>query len=396
MNTRTFRLALLVLLVQAPPCLADDREWSGSVRMLVESASSNSDGVLAPANKLLQAGSDDFEQELSLKGRTGPFLAQTTLTHSHSRPGEEKTRGLINELHWSGKADDWHFTIGKKIVSWDVGQGFRPLDVIQQEDRRTLYGSTLEGVPVMMAERYGDDSAWSLVLANPHRDTEADGRDEAAAALRYFLRRGNTDWHAVARWGRHTGARAGLAIARIVTDAVEIHASVLRAEKLDRYVEKDSSPRIKAGYGGWQSLIGLGWTSENQLSLMMEYWHDSRAPSKERWRQWLNQAASLPVNLPCDTRIGQLADSAKPLTSTNLQRDNVLFRASWTDNRWTPSVDMLYMPADHGRITTISLGWQGDVLGIEGGWRSFDGPRTAIAHNLPDQSRAYFWVKYPF
>lgn len=394
MNPRTFRLALLVLLVQAPLCLAEDGEWSGSVRMLVESASSNSDGVLAPANKLLQAGSDDIEQELSLKSRKGPLLAQATLTHSHLRPGEEKTRGLINELHWSGKADYWHFTIGKKIVSWDVGQGFRPLDVIQQENRRALYGSTLEGVPMAMAERYGHDSAWSLVLANPHRDTEANNRDEAAAALRYFLRRGNTDWHAVARWGRRTGAKAGLAIASIVTDAVEIHASALRAEKLDRYVEEDGLYTLTTAQGGWQSLLGLGWTSEKQLSLMMEYWHDSRAPSKEDWRVWRTRADSLPAASPGYAL--RLAGSATPLAGANLQRDNVLLRASWTDNRWTPTVDMLYMPADHGRITTLALGWQGDVLGIEGGWRSFGGPRTAIAHNLPDQSRAYLWVKYPF
>jgi hypothetical protein len=394
----TFRRAalLLSLALTTLPCLAGDCDGSGSVRLLAEAASSNPGGVLAPANARLQAGSEKIEEELSLKGRKGLFQAQATITHARSSPGEEQTRGLINELNWSGKAEDWHITVGKKIVSWDVGQGFRPLDVIQQENRRTLYGSTLEGVRVAMAERYRGDSAWSLVLANPLKNAEASGPEESAAALHYFLRQGSTDAHAVARWGRRTGAQAGLAIASVLTDSLEIHASVLRAEKLDRYVETGGLYALKTAEGGWQSLLGLSWTSEQQLSLMAEYWHDSRAPSREEWKIWRDRLESLPDNLPGEARIGRLASSATPLASTNLQQDNVLLRAAWTDTRWSPALDMLYMPADHGRIITFSLAWQGDVLSVEGGWRHYAGPSTAIADNLPDKSKAYFWIKYPF
>ncbi|WP_417069535.1 hypothetical protein [Niveibacterium terrae] len=387
---------LLSLALTALPCLAGDGDGSGSVRLLAESASSNHSGVLAPANAQLQAGSETLEEELSLKGRKGQFQAQATITHARSSPGEEQTRGLINELNWSGKTEDWHFTVGKKIVSWDVGQGFRPLDVIQQENRRTLYGSTLEGVRVAMAERYSGDSAWSLVLANPLKSAGAAGPEESAVALRYFLRRGSSDAHAVARWGRRTGAQAGLAIASVITDSLEIHASALRAEKLDRYVEEGGLYAQKTTEGGWQSLLGTSWTSENQLSLMAEYWHDSRAPSRQEWKNWRNRIESLPTNLPADAHIGQLANSATTLASTNLQRDNVLLRAAWTDTRWSPALDMLYMPADHGRITTISLAWQGDELSVEGGWRRYAGPGSAIADNLPDKSKAYLWIKYPF
>jgi len=383
-------------ILATPLAWAEDYDWSGSVRMLSESDNSNRDGLLAPARPRMQAGRDSLREELSLKGRAGPLQAQATLTQSQSRPGGADTQSLFNELYWSGQAQDWHFTLGKKIVSWDVGQGFRPLDIIQQENRRTLYGSTLEGVRVMMAEHYTADTAWSAVLANPLKSSDTNGRDESQVALRYYQRQGDTDWHAVARWGRHTGAHAGLAYARVLGEATEVHASVLRAEKLEHYQESAQGYTLQAGKGGWRSLVGASWTGENQFSLLAEYWHDARAPSSADWRRWQERLHAVPDWLNADARSGLIANLATPTTSTNLRQDNVLLRLSWSDTRWSPALDLLYAPVDHGRISTLSLAWQGDVWSAEGGWRRFDGPRDALARNLPNRNLLYAWIKYPF
>jgi len=399
MKPRFATLKLLALLGLALPALharAEDTDWSGSWRAIGESARANHDGVLAPANTRMNAGRDSLRGELALKARSGPWQGQATLTQSQQQPGGSLTQSLINEAYWSGQAADWHFTLGKKIVSWDVGQGFRPLDVIQQENRRTLNGATLEGVRVAMAERYAGDAALSLVIANPLKPQHASGRDEAAAALRYYLRRGNTDWHAVARWGRDTGARAGLAVASVVSDALEVHASLARAESLQRYVDDGSNYHLQTGKGGWQGLAGLSWTSESQITLMTEYWHDSRALRSADWRTWQARTKGIPAWLPTDARSGMLADLAPPFGNANLRRDNVLLRAAWSDARWSPAADMVYTPADHGRVTTVSLAWQGDVFSMEGGYRRFDGPGSATVCNLPDRDRFYLWAKYPF
>ncbi|WP_033407998.1 hypothetical protein [Uliginosibacterium gangwonense] len=386
----------IALLLATPPVWAENFDWSGSLRMLSESDNSNRNGLLAPARERMQAGKDSLREEFSLKGRAGPVQAQATLTQTQSRPGGSNTQSLFNELYWSGQAQDWHFTLGKKIVSWDVGQGFRPLDVIQQENRRVLYGATLEGVRVAMAERYTGESAWSMVLANPFKDQQASAQNEAAAAVRYYLRQGSSDWHVVTRWGRQTGAEAGMAWAMVINDSIEVHASALRAEKLMHFQENGMGYAQTVGQGGWQSLLGGSWTGDNQLGVLAEYWHDNRAPSAADWRRWRERIQSVPEWLGHSAQSGMVANLAAPTTSTNLQQDNLLLRVSWTDARWSPALDVLYTPRDHGRITTLSLNWQGDVWSVEGGWRQFDGPREAIARNLPNRSLLYAWVKYPF
>ena len=246
------RLLPLTLALVSGACLALETEFSGSVRTIGESSRANSDGLLALSNSKTNAGQESLRGEFSLKGRAGPFRAEATLLQSENHHGLNKTESLFNELYWSGQAADWHFTVGKKIVSWDVGQGFRPLDVIQQENRRTLYGSTLEGVRVAMAEKYIGDEAWSIVLANPMKNCQASGQNEAAAALRYYLRQGSTDWHAVARWGLRTGNRGGLAFSSVIGDSLEIHASALYAQRLDRFMEDGNQYSLQTGAGGWQ------------------------------------------------------------------------------------------------------------------------------------------------
>ena len=393
---RLARLTPLALALACTTATAVETELSGAVRVLGERADANRTGLLAPANTLTQAGQDSLRGELSLKGRAGPIRAEATLLQSQNHPGKDLTESQVNELYWTGQASDWHFTVGKKIVSWDVGQGFRPLDVIQQENRRALYGATLEGVRVVMAERYVGDAAWSVVLANPLKDDRAHGQEESAAALRYYRHSGRADWHAVARWGRQTGNRGGAALSWVVSDSLELHGSLLYAQHLERVRAEGQAYTLRTGEGGWQSALGLNWTGENQLSLIAEFWHDSRSLRSAEWHAWRDQATNVPPWLPADARMGHLAMLASAFGNPNLRRDNLLLRAAWTNNVWSPAVDMVYTPADRGRITTVSLAWQGNVLRVEGGYRRFDGPHSAIARNLPDRNRAYLWIKYPF
>lgn len=165
---------------------------------------------------------------------------------------------------------------------------------------------------------------------------------------------------------------------------------------LERVRAEGQAYTLRTGEGGWQSALGLNWTGENQLSLIAEFWHDSRSLRSAEWHAWRDQATNVPPWLPADARMGHLAMLASAFGNPNLKRDNLLLRAAWTNNVWSPAVNMVYTPADRGRITTVSLAWQGNVLRVEGGYRRFDGPHSAIARNLPDRNRAYLWIKYPF
>src|ERR1035438_1910937 len=59
-------------------------------------------------------------------------------------------------------------------MSWGVGFGFRPLDVVQRENRRGVNLPPLVGVPVLAVERFTTDAAWTLALTSPGQGAGSD------------------------------------------------------------------------------------------------------------------------------------------------------------------------------------------------------------------------------
>lgn len=347
-------------------------ELSGTLRATGEWRAANDSGVLAPAAARLGSGDDLITSDFELRGAAGPVAGVVTLQHVAAEHREADASAILNELHASADLAGWYLTAGKKIVSWDVGYAFRPLDVIQQEDRRRLVPTTLEGIAVLMAERFHDDAAWSVVVANPGASREELGRDEPAVAARAYWRVGAADWHAVARHGTRSGSRVGGAFALVAGESVELHASALY------------------GDNGWQALAGVSWTSRSKVSLLLEIWHDGRAWSQDQWREWqgkarhLSEAAVVPA-----LRAGAIARQARALGVTSLHRDNVLARIAWSGDSFYPSADVLYTPADRGAIATARLEWRGERTAIEAGWRYCFGPADSMARQLPFSDVAF-------
>ena len=371
-------------------------ELSGTLRATPEWRGANDRGVLAPAAARLGSGDDVVTTDFELRGAIGPLTGVGTLRHvaAEHRPPEEF--GILNELHAGAEVDGWYLTAGKKIVSWDVGYAFRPLDVIQQEDRRRLVSTTLEGIPVLLAERFGADSAWTLVVANPGESPRTFGRDESAAAVRGYWRLGRVDWHAVARHGERTGWRVGAALAFVASESLELHASLLRAERLER-LEGVESPQQPVTYiasvaeGGWQALAGVSWTGLNRVSVLLELWRDDGAWTREDWSEWQSATRRLnEIALPTALREGAVATQAGALGMNSLHRDNALIRVAYAGDAFYPSADMLYTPADGGVIATARLVWRGGRTEVEAGWRACFGPILRSRGSCPSRTSHFF------
>lgn len=60
------------------------------------------------------------------------------------------------------------------------------------------------------------------------------GAQEPALAARVYRRDGAVDWHGFARAGAHTGASVGFAVAWVASEALELHSSWRRSERVDR------------------------------------------------------------------------------------------------------------------------------------------------------------------
>jgi hypothetical protein len=155
---RRIGAAALCLMGLASSAGAAEVAGSGEVRLQGETTSVNDAGPLAAANALVPgivpiAGSG-LRLEAELRGSwhpaaTRPWLssldADVLLAANRPQGGPTDNASRINELHAASDFGAWQLDAGKKIVSWGVGYGFRPNDVVQQERRRTLLPQTPEG-----------------------------------------------------------------------------------------------------------------------------------------------------------------------------------------------------------------------------------------------------------
>jgi hypothetical protein len=303
----------------------------------------------------------------------------------------------VNELNAAVDLGAWQLVAGKKVVGWDVGHGFRPNDVVQQEARRTLLSTTPEGRPLLQLEHFGAESALSLVWVNPQRvgsdDDASRGAAESALALRAYRRFGALDAFGFARLGAHTGASAGAALSWVATDAIEVHASARLLQRHDGWRAASEAGDAPAAANPWrqatlggtaQWLLGGTWTGELQQSVMLEYWHDGTALPDREWDAWGQRNRALAAAPgPAIRGAANLAWQATPFTASSLRQDNLFVRLSWQPERWQLSADTLYTPADHGRLHTLAAQWQGERWRLNAAWRMAAGPADALIKQLP-------------
>jgi hypothetical protein len=411
-------LTCTAALAAEAPQLANADAPAGELRLRWDHFGAQAQGPLAAARRLdasvAPATPDDAvaeallrtTQRLSLGGQAVSLGGEVLAWQQRNQGSAASPRvagGLrVNELQASTEQGGWAFSAGKKVVGWDVGFGFRPNDVVQQEARRTLMSTPLEGRPLLQAEHFGADSATTLVWVNPQRLNTAEansrGAGESALALHTYQHAGAADWHGFARVGAHTAASLGAAVDWVAGDAWSVHGSVRVLQRHDGWATDTTTAGSLQRNNPWsqttqgragQWLVGAQWTGEAQQSLMVEAWHDGTAPRNALWQAWgLHNAGLLASHAPDTARAGNLAWQATPFNGANLRQDNLFVRAAWQPEHWTLSLDALWHPEDHGRIVTASVQWQGDRWRLNAALRSYGGPSDALLAQLPQRRQA--------
>ncbi|MBP6902194.1 MAG: hypothetical protein KBC73_19045 [Burkholderiaceae bacterium] len=427
--TRTLLPWLVVLATVSVwgPAQAEPGDAAAELTLRADGRGANPLGPLAAARALqpgLAAAPADgllLQAELRDTWRwrtlgTGLALhANGLLAHQWLEAGQGQADfSRVNELNASADLGAWQLSAGKKVLGWDVGYGFRPNDVVQQETRRTQFGQTPEGRPLLMAEHFSADTAWSLVWAQPQRwnrpEAEQRGAGESALAARVYRRDGAIDWHGFARLGRHSGASLGAALAWVATDALEIHASWRMLQRHDGWASAAGASATPLTGNPWQWvrrpgtaqwLIGAQWTGEARQSLLVEAWRDGTALPDAQWRDWGLRTAALARLADQQPALagavaGNLAWQATPFNAASLRRDNLFARLAWQPEGWQLSLDGLWQPEDGGRIVTAGLQWQGDRWRIDASWRFYGGPDGALLAQLPLRRSAVLAASWAF
>lgn len=283
------------------------------------------------ANIRAQAGTQSL-QAGELRWQNGPLRAVLTAT----RIGAGETRLHANEFAIDRELAGGFLTAGKKVMGWDVGYAFRPLDVVQREDRRALTPLALEGVPMLAWERFDADSATTIVWANPGRGRApgaAKQRSDEAIAIRHYRQRGARDEYAVLRLSERNGIEAGASFSQVAGAGLELHASLLWQQR----------PK----HGG-KALAGFTWTTESKFSVVGEAWIDrGAAPGQQR---------------------------------------NRMLRASQYFDDVEVSADMLWQPGSGplggSRIATLSSGWKTGPWILSASYRHYGGLASRYAQHV--------------
>ena len=385
-------------------------DLSARLRLSVDNGHADSGGLYGVPDAVLPAPAAGSEQNLEIDWRHQGVNATATLRNRAARGDQPEQEAFFNELYVDTRVGGQDISLGRKITSWGVGFGFRPLDVVQQENRRALYTNTLRGVDQARLEWFGMTAAVSLVWSNPGKGRENAPEREESLALKVFDSGERGDLHAVARYSDRSGAQLGLGLSQVVGESLEWHASALWQEKFSQRVNRltltgdasSSSPPLSAenpfieqpGHGALKALAGASWTHASGWGLLGEVWYDETAYTNAQW-QALNRltrrqrALLASGQAPASAAFGNIAWNRQAFLANNLRQWNALLRVSRQNGAFDPALEILYTPEDRGWVATASGVYKLDRQRIEAGLRYFGGDSDSSWALLPGQWQAF-------
>jgi len=306
---------------------------------------------------------------LHLQQRSWTFRGQISATQQ-SNGGYTDTKGTIHEWYLDFSINEIEASIGKKVASWGVGYGFRPLDVIQRETRQALRTFDLEGVPMLMLEYFSADSAITAVVTNrlsfnastPHR-----GAYEAA--IKYSTLLGNSDLHLLLYQQQGEGFSVGAGSSTTSGNHLELHGSLRYLLGYHKQIHQlHRQPPVllntrnvfnrRSQHHGIQALLGASWTGENGYTLMLEAWHDSTAYSSKEWSDLLRinrgQRNQLLTGAPRQMVYRNIMANSLIYKNQNILKNTLFMRLLYDGEKTDPNLSLLYTPADGGAVLTAS------------------------------------------
>jgi hypothetical protein len=386
----------------------DPSDFGWTTRLVGEGHELRRDSPFAAGLGLTNFGRDRYRIEQELRGRAGPVSLLLTATESGQEGAKPAGRFVANEAYVDFSAGGERFSVGKKVLSADVGYAFRPIDVLQRESRLQMMPPQLEGIPGLSWDNFSTDGAWSLVIANPGHQWRGEAREDGSVALKLYRRIATADFHGVLRSSNRYGLEAGAAVSIVPSDTLEIHASLLVQQRGERRVPlaetvsvasllaADSALVTEAIDSPRKALLGGTWTSEGGFSVLGEFWWDGTAPTSSDWQRLRRQAAQRAallglLGVPAAAVAGATAASTRMFDQGNFAQRGMLTRLAWSDpgGRVSASADLLKSLGDGGWTATAAFAWQGEKLRIDAGLRRYGGPADSAYRLLPERAAAF-------
>ncbi|MFN3016834.1 hypothetical protein ACK1CN_12900 [Vibrio coralliilyticus] len=355
---------------------------------------------------------------------SGLLAAKSSQLASSNSSDSTDNELIVQEFFWQGVWETGvlpiDMTLGKIRLDWGVGYGYRPLDLFKPYRRNPVGIQVEEGAGVAMASYFDPSGEWSLLYSDSswtkQESSELEQRTEQQGiGLRRYWFADETEWQGIAYYDDVRQGLIGGSMVSVFDASWAYHASfAYQRDYLGFEQQGLYSPVTLANKSsGFQGLVGLNWASQAGNQIIVEYWYDNRAWSKEDWRQGLERATALSESV---STAGLSHSYAQGLNHINLVQHNVMFHwslnpTSWSQWQWSknvlwlenvePTFDLLLSPQDGGVIATQWINYSAYDSGqtsvdVELAARFMTGSHDSVYANLSDKRMIFINLKGKF
>ncbi|MBR8845641.1 MULTISPECIES: hypothetical protein [Pseudoalteromonas] len=308
----------------------------------------------------------------------------------------------VSEAYYDFTLGDWFASVGKKKLDWDVGYGFRPLDMFSPTDSLAVYTAVPPGAWMVVGDYFTETGSVSLVCNETTPDYLEKGVKVAASAGcggRYYRYFESFEAQAVAHYDEKLGVRVGGSAVTVIGDSMEIHSSLLWQQRHrmpifdPRILQSDSFiPSVQTQWqrGSLQALMGINYSFRFGMTLIAEYWYDGRSPSNTQWRDLIRAADG-------NIESHQLHVMRGHFATQNLFRDNLLLHLRTSSTTWQPTLTWVVNPSDNSMLIDGKLCYSGFKNSpLCGGIRQYVGGNESIYEQLSFDKTWYFSTELKF
>jgi len=404
-HLRGGRIAVLLLCAWAGAAAAWEFHGAVSAAPQLSSDDSASPYFVGPPTVALPHRAS--RQDIELRAQEGGFNAEGILRQQLAEGAPPEYHGIANQFYYDGQlSPGLGWTLGKKVLSWGVGFGFKPLDVVQREDRRAVNPPPLIGQPLALVERFTAADALTVAWIRPGQGRGNTDADAPALALHWYRLVGGDDLHAVARLSSRRGVEAGAGATHVIGDEWSIYAAALYSQRyrlrLNQLLDNggllaNADPTAETlRRNSSKAVAGAQWTGESGWSLLAEGWYDGDAWRRVDWQRLdaltARQRAAAGV-APAAAIDGNVAWSSQAYLTTNLLRENLLARLAWDDrDGFKPYAELLITPRDRGLATTAGASLEGNRQRVSFGLRQLGGAAASAYAQAP--IRRLLWAEW--
>ena len=342
----------------------------------------------------------ESHQEISLSTTYKHLNFAVSLNYHDLDGGEAQFEGKIHELYFEKSIYELEISMGKKIVEWGVGFAYRPLDIIQNEDRRKLLSTHDEGRTLISLEYFTSDSAWTFLYLGPDNNESSLANMDEAFAVQFFTLIHSVDFLAILKVSEQHKLESGAGFKSVLNDQWAVYGSFLYQRRYRQYLNQlldvHTNFPIAAGdpvtlhsrQHGYKYLLGLNWVGISGWSILFETWYDNTARKKKIWQALKNLSHSqqaLAESQPAliDAVNANIRASTRYFSADNLLEWNTLLRLSYDFSGQEIYMDYLFTPEDKGTVITLGHRLEGNRYNTEFSLRRFLGPKSAAYALLP-------------